>query len=203
LNVLHRLYEQLPEEIRLRSTRIGEVTKLMAAYANQLPAQYGFENMKQLALATLEGCKYHDIGLLINHTLLIPGSHDTRYTLGEIFDQHPIYSKKIVDFLGDEVFDKENVQVIQDLCLYHHEKYDGSGYPYGLEKNEIPLLSALCGMAFDIDQRIYNPDKNNINIFHEITDMITRKTTDWYSPTAKSCFIKAKNEIFEYYLSLS
>jgi len=47
MNVLHRLYEQLLEEIRLQSTRIGIVTKLMAAYADQLPVQYEFENMKQ------------------------------------------------------------------------------------------------------------------------------------------------------------
>jgi len=204
MNTLQRLYEQLPKEIRQQSTRIGALTSMMAVYANQLITEYGLENGKQLIQAIEEGCKYHDIGILIYPMLLISDSPDTRYMLSEIFEQHPIYSKKIMDFIGDEdMFDKENMRVIQDICLYHHEKYDGSGYPYGLEKEEIPLLPALCGLAYDIDQRVFGRKSQTERKLQAVEDLIVCKTTDWYSSTVKHCFIQAKDQIFDYYLSLA
>ena len=36
---------------------------------------------------------------------------------------------------------------ILQTVLYHHERWDGSGYPYGLKQEEIPLCARICGIA--------------------------------------------------------
>jgi HD-GYP domain-containing protein (c-di-GMP phosphodiesterase class II) len=56
-----------------------------------------------------------------------------------------------------ELFDRS----VAESILHHHERYDGSGYPYGLAKEEIPLLSrvVLVADAFDAitSHRSYQP----------------------------------------------
>lgn len=44
------------------------------------------------------------------------------------------------------------------MILYHHEKYDGSGYPYGLKGEEIPLEARIVTIADVFDSlRIRRP----------------------------------------------
>lgn len=49
-------------------------------------------------------------------------------------------------FPGDNTFKKLN-QYSYDICRYHHERYDGSGYPDGLKGEEIPLCAQVVGLA--------------------------------------------------------
>ncbi len=39
------------------------------------------------------------------------------------------------------------MEKITDAVLFHHENWDGSGYPYGLKGDEIPLLSRIVAIA--------------------------------------------------------
>lgn len=53
---------------------------------------------------------------------------------------------------------------LAEIMLHHHERYDGSGYPSGLKKDEIPLLSAIMSVADTFDAmtstRIYKKSKS-------------------------------------------
>ena len=48
-----------------------------------------------------------------------------------------------------------------EVCMYHHERYDGDGYPLGLKGDEIPIAAQIVGVAdaYDalISERIYKP----------------------------------------------
>jgi putative nucleotidyltransferase with HDIG domain len=49
---------------------------------------------------------------------------------------------------GCEVVRKANLsQTVQDIVLYHHERYDGKGYPFGLKGAEIPLPAQIVSVA--------------------------------------------------------
>ncbi|GAV24562.1 HDIG domain-containing protein [Carboxydothermus islandicus] len=86
------------------------------------------------------GTLLHDIGKLGigDQILLKPGPLTSEEY--EIIKKHPKYA---YDILHDIDYLREAVQI----ALYHHEKYDGTGYPYGLKGDEIPLLARICSVA--------------------------------------------------------
>lgn len=44
-------------------------------------------------------------------------------------------------------FNKKLVHYAYNICLYHHERYDGHGYPKGLKSDDIPLEAQVVGLA--------------------------------------------------------
>ena len=75
------------------------------------------------------------------------------------------YSKKIAEALGyDEDFQKKHTiygaNILEDFkaipnileaALYHHERYDGSGYPNGIKGEAIPVQARIIGVADSFD----------------------------------------------------
>lgn len=61
---------------------------------------------------------------------------------------------------------------IRETALYHHERYDGKGYPEGLKGTEIPLYARIVGVADSYDamssSRVYRRHLNKDEIIDEI-----------------------------------
>ncbi len=75
--------------------------------------------------------------------------------------KHTEYSAEIIpDILGD-VEDEKYVKIVSDIAMYHHERWDGRGYPEGLSGEEIPLCARIMAVAdvFDAlyEERCYKP----------------------------------------------
>lgn len=91
----------------------------------------------------------HDIGKIgvPDHILNKSGSlTDEEY---EVVKEHPRRGGDIIQFSNiDE-------DVVAGIC-YHHEEYDGSGYPEGLEGEDIPLFGRILGVADAVDAMLSN-----------------------------------------------
>ncbi len=94
----------------------------------------------------LEAAPMHDIGKvgIPDHILLKPGRLDVAEF--EIMKRHSILGYEILN--GSQ---SAMLQAAAQIALGHHEKFDGSGYPYGLKGEEIPLFARICavGDVFD------------------------------------------------------
>jgi len=110
------------------------VTNLVLSFGQSL-------GLSSQELQALSNAGYlHDIGKIgISDTILLkPGP----LTPSErtIIETHPLIGAKIVEPLGLTPQEK-------DLILLHHERWDGEGYPRGLEGNNIPFLCRLLALA--------------------------------------------------------
>ena len=74
---------------------------------------------------------------------------------------HTTYSRKIIQTIIGDVEDAHYVQIVEDIAMYHHERWDGSGYPTGLSGDSIPLAARIMSVAdvFDAlyEERCYKP----------------------------------------------
>ncbi|HET9913133.1 MAG TPA: HD domain-containing phosphohydrolase [Anaerolineales bacterium] len=104
--------------------------------------------------AIKQGALLHDIGKLgiPDAILLKPGSLTQRER--EVMQQHAMYGYNILAPII-------NLRQTLDIALYHHERWNGSGYPYGLAGEQIPLVARLFAVVDVFDaltsDRPYRP----------------------------------------------
>jgi HD-GYP domain-containing protein (c-di-GMP phosphodiesterase class II) len=121
-------------------------------------AEVGFEIAQRMNLSE-ESCQeiylagvLHDVGKIgiPDHVLLKPGKLDSEEFA--IIQKHPEIGFKIIDELG-------KLKFVLPGVLYHHERFDGMGYPHKLKGEEIPLMARVLAVsdAFDAmtSSRIY------------------------------------------------
>lgn len=113
-------------------------------------ARLSFELAEIYGLST-EACQeiylsgiLHDIGKIgiPDHVLLKNGSlTEEEY---KVIQQHPQIGYRIVEQLG-------HLQFVLPGILYHHERWDGAGYPHGLRGESIPLMARIMAVADAFD----------------------------------------------------
>lgn len=141
--------------IRIQEARFKEASRhsqRVAFYALMLSKELGMsgKEQKHIYLAGL----LHDIGKLgIPDSCLFKPGKLTGEEWREI-KKHPVFSYEILSAIPE----MENISV---MALYHHERYDGKGYPEGLRGEAIPLGARLLAVADSFDAmtsyRVYRP----------------------------------------------
>ena len=95
----------------------------------------------------IESAQLHDIGKvgIPDDILKKPG----RLTPEEfaIIKEHPIIGANALKGAMDMTSDKDFLSYAAIVAISHHEKWDGTGYPYGLKGKEIPLIGRLMAIA--------------------------------------------------------
>ncbi len=81
----------------------------------------------------------------------------------------------------------ELIKVAIEICHWHHERYDGRGYPDGLKGEEIPISAQVVALADVYDaltsQRVYKPAFTH----EKAVEMITNGECGCFSPTLMEC----------------
>lgn len=87
----------------------------------------------------------------------------------------------------------EHFEIAYNIALYHHEKYDGSGYPHGLKKNEIPFEAAIVSIADVYDalrtNKPYREAYTHDQAFNIITNGDGRTYPEHFHPDVLNSFI--------------
>ena len=195
------IVEMLGSIVEVRSTSDGKHVRRIRMFSAIL-AQHLMEDCPQYGL-TEEDVQYisaasalHDIGkiLIPDAILLKPG----RLT-DEEFEIMKTHSEKGIEVLDmfPNAMDREFLQVIKDICLYHHEKYDGKGYPVGLTGNNIPLSAQIVSLADCFDALISTRPYKKSYTCDEAFQMICDGRCGVFSPDLMKCFIKSREEFEE------
>lgn len=137
----------------------------------------------------------HDVGkIVVSDTILKkPG----RLTAEE-YDEMKLHAKEGGRVIR-EVFamsdDKDFIQIAADVASYHHEKWDGSGYPKGLRETQIPLCARIMAVAdvFDalVSRRCYK-EAYPVETAYKIID---ESAGAHFDPAVVELFLSEKEEI--------
>ena len=135
-----QVIQRLGRAAEYKDNETGLHVMRMSHYAQVLALAYGFS--EQRAEDLLHAAPMHDIGKIgiADSILLKPG----KLTAEEYqqMQKHPLIGAEII---GD--CDSALLQMARAVALYHHEKWDGSGYPHGLVAEQIPVEARIVALA--------------------------------------------------------
>ena len=120
-------------------------------------------NLSKEDLNTLKlGSMYHDIGKVgISSKILFKDSK---------LDDNEYFEMKKHTFIGSDILShSDTFKEILPIVKYHHERYDGKGYPEGLKGDQIPLLTRIVSVADTFDAMTSN------RVYRKALDMDTVK----------------------------
>ena len=137
----------------------------------------------------------HDIGKISVPDAILnkPGKlTDEEY---EIMKTHTTAGKNIIQQAIEQVAtDAGYLREARNLAAYHHEKWDGTGYPEGLSGDAIPLSARVMAVAdvFDalISARVYKPSFDYTRAF----DIIEKGSGSHFDPRVAKAFMEARDE---------
>jgi putative two-component system response regulator len=137
LDRLGRVAEYRDDATGQHTDRVGQVCGLLARELG-LPHEQG-----RLLVRT---APLHDLGkvAISDSVLLKPGPFDDAER--ETMRKHSALGARLLSGGTSEV-----VQMAEEIALFHHERWDGKGYPCGLEGDEIPLAARIVAVADAFD----------------------------------------------------
>ena len=121
----------------------------------------------------------HDIGKIQipAHILRKPGT----LTPGEyeIVKQHPVLGAKIIAARKYNSF----FHLASEIILTHHERWDGTGYPYGLKMEEIPLPGRIVTIADVFDALTHERHYKPAWPVNKVVDYIKQESGKMFDPS--------------------
>lgn len=182
---LSRAAEASDEETGFHIVRVNE-------YSYTLARDFGLDD--QFCRQIRCFAQMHDVGKIhVNKDVLNKRGRLTREEFAEI-KAHPIYGAKIIG-------DSNQLRMAFEIAMYHHEKWDGSGYPNGLAGINIPIAGRIVAIADVYDalrnERCYKPaysHEKTMDIFKNGDDRL--KPNCHFDPALLEIFI-ANHEKYE------
>jgi len=89
---------------------------------------------------------------------------------------------------------EEYLRYAYNICRYHHERWDGGGYPDGLVGDEIPICAQTVGLADVYDALTTNRVYKDAYSFDTATNMILNGECGTFSPKLLECFKRVRGE---------
>ncbi len=117
----------------------------VAKYAIAIGRSIGLDEkaLKELEVASL----LHDIGKIGTYAGIIDKREKLTEEEWSLIKQHPTKGEEIIAPI-------KQLKEITPIIRYHHEFYDGTGYPVGLKGDQIPLLARILSVADAVDAMI-------------------------------------------------
>ncbi|MBR4495777.1 MAG: HD domain-containing protein [Acholeplasmatales bacterium] len=176
----NNVIEDLADVIESRDIETGEHIKRTKEYVtilvNKMKEKDQYKNYldDKTIDQIINASPLHDIGKITVSDLILckPGKlTDEEF---EKMKLHTIKGGEIIDNILDDLGDDDFLKIAYEIALYHHEKWNGKGYPKGLKETEIPLPARIMAIAdvFDalVAERVYKkpmPIDKAINIIIE------------------------------------
>lgn len=191
ITILSHIVEFRNGESGMHVINIGTLTEILLNQISKKDDKYYLPYAERDLI--VKASALHDIGKISipEEVLNKPGKlTDEEF---EAMKQHTVIGYQMLSDLGFQ--DEPLVKVSREITRWHHERYDGRGYPDRLKGDEIPLSAQIVSLADVYDaltsERVYKPAFSH----EKAVQMILNGECGAFNPLLLECLVEAQEEI--------
>lgn len=194
ISILSQIVESRNSESGSHVLHINIITGMLLERLMQKTDQYHLQWSDQFLITTASAL--HDIGKIgIDEKILNKPGKLTKEEF-EIMKTHTLIGASMLKSI--EMYQNEKLlQVAYQICRWHHERYDGKGYPDGLKGEEIPISAQVVAIAdvYDalVGKRVYKKAFSHETAIH----MILNGECGAFNPLLLECLTDIQNRLKE------
>lgn len=178
------LYSMIPRETREHMERVGRYSEILfrALYEDN-PQLIEKEFGVNFPIYSEEVFKYHDIGRFFIPISVLNKVEKLTDDEFQIIKDHAVNAVPAVASIYKKPYPHDVMTQLLNIAVYHHEKWDGGGYPKGLKETEIPLGARICAIADTYDGiTSWKPYKKKQTTKDEAVLIITKESGRQFDP---------------------
>ncbi|EOS21092.1 hypothetical protein C806_04677 [Lachnospiraceae bacterium 3-1] len=189
--------------IESRDGTTGEHVKRTSAYVELLLKKMQEKGVyKEILTPTYvdylkKASPLHDIGKITvpDRILQKPGAlTQDEYDLIKL---HAKAGGRLIEENMDCIVDKEFVEIAQDIAACHHERWNGTGYPRGLQGKEIPLSARILAIADVFDALVSKRQYKEKMTLEQAFEIMEKERGEDFEPILLDTFLDAREELCE------
>lgn len=170
--------------------------KAFIEYLSQLP-DYRDDLTPSVINKAVRAAPLHDVGKIAIRDSVLRKRASLTTEEFELMKLHAAIGGELFGFIGERIPDKEFADIAYCICRYHHEKWNGSGYPDGLVGADIPLVSRIMSIV-DVYDALTSERPYKQPFSHEkAMAMIAEKAGTEFDPNLVNEFLNISDKIFE------
>lgn len=195
--------EELASVIETRDISTGHHVKRTKLYVKVLCHRLAKEEKYKDLLSPetinriISAAPLHDIGkIAVSDTILLkPGKlNEEEYKNMQV---HTSRGGEMVRGLLNNFDDDSFIQEAYDIAMYHHEKWNGTGYPEGLKEEQIPLAARIMAIADVFDALVSKRVYKEAYPIDEAFDIMVKDAGKHFDPDMIEALITIKDEFIE------
>lgn len=194
VEVLSQIVEFRNEESGLHVLHIKILTEMLLEYLVQKTDKYELSPDECHMIATASA--FHDIGKIgIDEKILNKPGKLTPEEFEQI-KQHTLIGASMLDKM-DRYKDEPLIKIAYQICRWHHERYDGRGYPDGLFGEEIPISAQIVSIADVYDALISERAYKKAFSHEKALEMIVNGECGTFNPLLLETLVEIQPKLKE------
>lgn len=190
--ILSQIVEFRNGESGLHVLHINILTQLLLEKLMRKSENYDLSWSQQHMIATASAL--HDIGKIgIDEKILNKPGKLTKEEF-EAMKQHTIIGARMLDSL-EMYHDEEMMKYAYEICRWHHERYDGKGYPDGLKGEEIPISAQVVSLADVYDALVSDRVYKKAYSHEKAMEMILNGECGMFNPLLLECLVEIQDKV--------
>lgn len=113
--------------------------------------------------------------------------------------KHSEEGAKIVEKILTGIESDEFVIVAKNVAFYHHEKWDGNGYPTGIKNDEIPIEARIMALADVFDALVSKRCYKEAFSYDKAFSIIEESLGSHFDPILGKAFMNCRKELEDFY----
>lgn len=189
------LYSIIPRDVRLHMERVGVYADIFYRHLMEAHPELLVSLNHEIDDCVQDLYTLHDIGrafVPVRFQNKAGGLTDEEY---EQIKQHTVLTADTLDSVYQLPFTDTLKMHLFNISMYHHERYDGKGYPFGISEEQIPVEARICSLVDAYDgMTSWKPYRQNMGL-DKVRRIILEEAGKQFQPTLSLAFVECMDQM--------